>query len=416
MTARWKGAGLAVALLLSSLSPASATPARTELDDARQELDVAQRSLAEVERSVDRAREQVDGAEARLAVASSRLRDLASELEVAERALAAASDAQLEVAAELADALTTMDDQLAEWEAMRETVSDRVAEVWKRGTGSRTGLLVSGVANSEDLHGATVAVRTVQRLVERDREVMLRSRELSDQANAARAEVAARRAVARSAEREAARQRQRVETVLRQQAGLVADIERDRDERQRALASLEGDRVASAMLVQRLQQQVRDLSLALDDILLASVDIPIDAPPPAWAIALPARGRAWAATINVAAAREGIDPRLLAAVAWTESNFTPTAVSHAGAIGMVQLMPGTAAGLGVDPWDPMQNLQGGARYLRDQIARFGSVELGLAAYNAGPGAVSRYGGIPPYAETQLYVLRVLERYERIRAS
>ncbi|MBW3657742.1 MAG: lytic transglycosylase domain-containing protein [Actinobacteria bacterium] len=158
------------------------------------------------------------------------------------------------------------------------------------------------------------------------------------------------------------------------------------------------------------------MAISIDDVVFSTVDIPIDGPPPVWASALPARGRQWASAIEAVAGRAGIDGRLLAALVWTESNFNPTAVSHAGAIGMAQLMPGTAAGLGVDPWDPIANLAGGARYLRIQMVRFGAVELGLAAYNAGPGRVAEANGIPDIAETQMYVLRVLERYERIRAA
>ena len=93
---------------------------------------------------------------------------------------------------------------------------------------------------------------------------------------------------------------------------------------------------------------------------------------------------------------------------WAESSFNPSATSPAGAIGLTQLMPATAAGLGVDPWDPQENLLGGASYLSSQIERFGSVELGLAAYNAGPGRVDDAGGVPP--ETADYVARVLDYY------
>lgn len=108
--------------------------------------------------------------------------------------------------------------------------------------------------------------------------------------------------------------------------------------------------------------------------------------------------------------RHGVDPALLAAVARTESGLDPTAVSPAGAQGLMQLMPTTAAGLGVtDPFDPAQAVDGAARLLRSHLDRFGSTELALAAYNAGAGAVSQAGGVPPYAETQTYVRRVLDQ-------
>jgi hypothetical protein len=109
-----------------------------------------------------------------------------------------------------------------------------------------------------------------------------------------------------------------------------------------------------------------------------------------------------------AAQKYGVPASLLSAVAKQESGYDPKAVSHAGAQGLMQLMPGTAQRLGVtDPFDPAQSVDGAARMLRDLTQRFGSTELALAAYNAGPGAVLKYQGIPPYPETQRYVRNVL---------
>ncbi|SFQ52771.1 Transglycosylase SLT domain-containing protein [Roseivivax halotolerans] len=110
---------------------------------------------------------------------------------------------------------------------------------------------------------------------------------------------------------------------------------------------------------------------------------------------------------RLAAQRHGIPEDLFLRLVQQESGWNPKALSHKGAIGLAQLMPGTASRLGVDPHDPEQNLDGGARYLRVQYNRFKSWRLALAAYNAGPGAVEKYGGIPPYKETKNYVAIIL---------
>jgi soluble lytic murein transglycosylase-like protein len=129
-------------------------------------------------------------------------------------------------------------------------------------------------------------------------------------------------------------------------------------------------------------------------------------------------GTPFAAEITAAAKQHGVDPALLAGLVKQESGFNPNAVSPAGARGLTQLMPGTAAGLGVtDPLDPAQALDGGAKYLRQQLDAFdGDVTRALAAYNAGPGAVQRYGGVPPYAETQNYVRKVQANAADFRTS
>jgi hypothetical protein len=116
--------------------------------------------------------------------------------------------------------------------------------------------------------------------------------------------------------------------------------------------------------------------------------------------------------VRQTALRYGVDPALALAVAKQESGLNQSARSSAGAIGVMQLMPGTAADLGVNPSDLAQNVDGGVRYLRQQLDRFGGdPALALAAYNAGPGAVQRYGGVPPYSETQNYVTRILGSWE-----
>lgn len=129
--------------------------------------------------------------------------------------------------------------------------------------------------------------------------------------------------------------------------------------------------------------------------------------PQANAAAVPGR---YAPKIHQLAARYDLSPSLLEALVWQESRWRENAVSPAGARGLAQLMPGTARYLGVNPDDPHANLEGGARYLREQLNRFGGdLEKALAAYNAGPGRVERAGGIPNIRETQAYVAAIMGR-------
>ncbi|MFF5232022.1 transglycosylase SLT domain-containing protein [Dactylosporangium sp. NPDC000521] len=121
----------------------------------------------------------------------------------------------------------------------------------------------------------------------------------------------------------------------------------------------------------------------------------------------------YAELFHQAGAKYGLSPSLLAAVAKVESGYDPAAVSGAGAQGLMQLMPATARGLGVDALDPAQAVDGAARMLSSNLERFGSIDLALAAYNAGGGAVSRYGGIPPFAQTQAYIPKVKAAMEQL---
>ena len=142
-------------------------------------------------------------------------------------------------------------------------------------------------------------------------------------------------------------------------------------------------------------------------------------PPPAEPEAQPEAATAATALtprelVEIAAQKHGLRPEFVRSVAAAESAFRVEAVSHKGAIGLMQLMPGTATELGVNPHNPAENAEGGAKYLRQLLIRYKDtpdpVRLALAAYNAGPGAVDRYKNIPPYRETQQYVERVLRKY------
>jgi len=124
------------------------------------------------------------------------------------------------------------------------------------------------------------------------------------------------------------------------------------------------------------------------------------------------------ALVSANATQQQVDPALIKAIIANESGFNANGTSKVGAQGLMQLMPGTAAGLGVtNAYDPSQNVMGGTKYIKGLLDRFnGDVKLAVAAYNAGPGAVEKYGGVPPYAETQNYVQNVLASYQKYRAQ
>jgi len=117
--------------------------------------------------------------------------------------------------------------------------------------------------------------------------------------------------------------------------------------------------------------------------------------------------------VEAAARKNGLPPNFVHSVLRAESGYKPDAVSPKGAIGLMQLMPATAKAYGADPHDPGQNVEAGAAYLRELLIKYdGDARRALAAYNAGPGAVDKYNGVPPYAETQTYIERVLRGYKK----
>jgi len=403
---------LAVTVLAGAAGPAVATG--DELSRSRTELTEAARSLEELRIEVRRIGDEVAALDEALRAATTEQARLAEELADAETVLAERR-AHLERARRVVAARDeTLAATLVAWHAGRERLAARAVHLYKRGNGLGSQVLVRGVTTATDWHEVTVTLETVARLAEDDRPALQSSADTTRELAGLRADADAARAEAAVHERAAAAAHEEVAHLQEAATATAARIDRTLSDRREVLSRLEDDEAARSVLVADLEAAVARLELAASQVFVPiQVDLDPYGAPPTWAAGLPGEGPRWAAAIDATARRYGIDGRLLAALVWSESGFSAGAVSHAGALGLAQLMPGTAAGLGVDPRDPLQNLDGGARYLRTQLEAFGRVDLALAAYNAGPGRVRQAGGVPAITETQLYVPRVLERYHRL---
>ena len=158
---------------------------------------------------------------------------------------------------------------------------------------------------------------------------------------------------------------------------------------------------------------------SIETVETVGTPMPPPIPIPASPVALPSAPKSAKDHLRDAANQNGLPPEILLSVAKIESAFQTNALSPKGAIGVMQLMPGTARALNVNPHDTRENIEGGARLLRDLLVQYeqypDQVYRALSAYNAGPGAVKKYNGVPPYRETQAYVEKVLNEYHRLKA-
>jgi soluble lytic murein transglycosylase-like protein len=417
--------------------------------DAEQQLRAIDQRLATASAQLATVQQQADAARARADEAAQRARQESEAAALARDDAVAAGTAVLAAEEEVVASRADLRLALEQEQEARSQLAERAIGAYKHGAGRDQLELVGAVLGAGDWHEVGLAVGVLVRLLDDDRALVGRTEQARMAAAAARtraeaaevaaqerleeadlAAVAAEVAAATAAEAAAGARLQlaAAEEAEAVQAGALAAVQREQQQRQAIFDALEADAATAEIRRTRLAERLAALDSAARQARRpppppqpppaapAASDDDEASPPPApaptgWATRLPAVGQPWAPAIDTAARNNGLDPRLLAALVWSESSFNPNAVSWAGAIGLTQLMPTTAAWLGVDPWVPEQNLDGGARYLAQQIDRFGAVELGLAAYNAGPNAVIRFGdAIPPYPETQHYVPTVLERY------
>ncbi len=419
---RPRGALLLAAALSATVAVPPALATTGDDPDPVEELEQTEQELAQAEADLAELLRRIDAVQGEIAAADARLATLQGELAIVEADLAEAETTADDLTAEVAAAQVALRRSTARqaeaeeaWDAARGALEARVAATWMYGNRDGSDVLLTGLLRAGDLHEVAVVQQASRRLLDEDRRLLENAIDASVVADEARAEAEIQQQAVEQRAAAAYAARDRAEGLVAAQASLVSQAARVREDRQAALRSIEQDAAARAALVDSLNERVDELRLAtLDQWLQQIADVPFDGPPPPWAGRLPGNGPQVAPAINAAAAGAGVDSRLLAALVWTESTFNQNAISPAGAIGLTQLMPGTAAGLGVDPYDPIQNLQGGARYLRIQLERFGRIDLALAAYNAGPARVVDAGNeVPDIVETQLYVLRVLDRWESL---
>ncbi|MCC5949400.1 MAG: lytic transglycosylase domain-containing protein, partial [Nitriliruptoraceae bacterium] len=386
-----------------------------DLDGATAERDRTTAELRGLDAEVQRAGDELAALDTAVLDASTTLAATGAAVVLAAAAVEEAQLIEREATAALTAANDALDDAVGRWRDDRDRLADRAIHAYKHGRGAGPSeVLVRGVAGAGDWHEVALTIETVARLSDDGRATVARAADATRDETSLRAAVDDARRDALAATTAAEARARELAALEARQAGELVALEAQQTERRVLLDRLEADVAVRTALLADLDARIARLEQAAARVLVPIVvDLDPYGPPPSWATGLPGQGPRWSAAIDATAQRHGLDPRLLAALVWTESNFRPDAVSHAGALGLAQLMPGTARGLGVDPRDPLANLDGGARYLRTQLDRFGRVDLALAAYNAGPGRVERVGRIPNIVETQLYVVRVLERYERL---
>ena len=412
----WPPPGAGLPGLLPPLVPSDELlvtgPSGEERARAWEQLLQAERDLVGLRTAVRRTARELTSLDERLADAEAALEQVRAELEDAEARLAAAQRTERETSEQLEQLNEQLAASVEAFRDHRSRLQDRAISAFKHGRGPTGDVFIRSVTGANDWHEVAIAIETVSRMLEDDRALVDGAAVVNRDTAALEAEVAALRQQAVTAAQQAAAEQQAVEALVARQTTLVAEVAAERNDRAGLLIALEADVEAREVLVTELEATVTELGFTSGQWFVpARPDLELYGSPPAWASRLPPAGRQWAAPIDAIAVRHGLDGRLMAAVVWTESNFNPGVVSHAGAIGLAQLMPGTARGLRVDPWDPIANLDGGTRYLRAQLERFGRIDLGLAAYNAGPNRVAAVGRVPNIVETQLYVVRVLERYQ-----